>query len=324
MIQALLARPFSGESLERFRDIDGYEYIYGENPTREQLANAEVILGQPTGDEIRQAPALKWIQITSAGSDHYTKNAELFQNGLCLTNLSGAFGTSISEFALTMALMLYKHMHLYRDQQRAHIWKDAGWQQSPEGKNLLILGAGNIGTAVAKRFRPFHCHITGMRRVPREIPPEFDEMITTDGLDAALAQADIVVAALPDTAATHKLLNRERLRLMKKTAILVNVGRGGLIDHDALAEALMEKRILGAAVDVTDPEPLPPEHPLWDCSNAIITPHITGGSFGHLQATEDALYALCRENLVRYRDGKPLLNVVDFETGYRVTENRAD
>lgn len=324
MIQALVVRPFSENSLEKFEDIGGYEYTYAVNPAPEQLANAEVILGQPSGDEIKQAPGLKWIQITSAGSDHYMKNAELFAGGICLTNLSGAFGTSISEFSLTMALMLYKHMHLYRDQQRAHLWKDVGWQQSPEGKNLLILGAGNIGTAVAKRFRPFHCHIVGMRRVPREVPPEFDEMITTDGLDEALKQADIIVAALPDTAATHKLLNRERLALLKKTAIFINVGRGGLIDHDALAEALRENRILGAAVDVTDPEPLPPEHPLWDCPNAIITPHITGGSFGHLQATEDALYALCRDNLNRYRDGKPLLNVVDFETGYRVTENRAD
>lgn len=322
MIKALLTPPFSEERLENFKDISGYEYFFSAAPTAEEMASVEVILGQPKMDAIKAAPMLKWVQLTSAGSDTYVNNKASFPAGAKLTNLSGAFGTSISEFVLTMALMLYKHMHIFRDHQRAHEWKDVGVQNSPVGKNVLIMGAGNIGTDVAKLFRPFGCHITGVRRVPREIPAEFDAMITLEGLDEALKEADIVVAALPDTVQTHKLMNRERLSLMKQDAIFINVGRGGLVDHMALADILKEGKILGAAIDVTDPEPLPADHPLWDCENAIITPHITGGSFGHLKATEDTLYAICRENLIRYRDGKPLMNVVDFETGYRITEER--
>ncbi|MBQ8953566.1 MAG: D-2-hydroxyacid dehydrogenase, partial [Clostridia bacterium] len=160
-------------------------------------------------------------------------------------------------------------------------------------------------------------------RVPRQIPPEFDAMITLDGLDAALPEADIVVCALPSTPATIGLFGRARLGLMKETAVLVNVGRGNLIDCAALAEHLAAGRLWGAALDVTDPEPLPAEHPLWACRNALITPHITGGCFGHLQATETFTFALCRDNLIRFRDGQPLLNAIDFETGYRATEGRA-
>ena len=317
-IKALIMNPFPQSCVEQIATVPGYDYILSPEPTAEQLAAAEVIIGMPPVSLLKGAPNLKWLQIPFAGTDTYPK-AE-FPAGAVLTNTSGAFGKGISEYVLTMVLMLYKNMGLYRDSQLLERWQDEGVQLSPTGKNLLIVGAGDIGSETAKLFRPFGCRITGVRRVPRAVPPEYDEMITLDRLDEALPQADIVVCALPGTAATKKLFNAERLALLKKSAVLVNVGRGNLIDCEALAAALNAGALYGAAIDVTDPEPLPQGHPLWKCRNCILTPHITGGSFGHLQHTTDFIVQLCLDNLAAYRDGKELRNLVDFDAGYRKTQ----
>ncbi|MBR3505155.1 MAG: D-2-hydroxyacid dehydrogenase [Clostridia bacterium] len=323
MIHAMLVSPFKEEHIASFSDIEGYRFSYCARPTPEDLAEVDVILGHPSLDVMRAAPRLKWVQHLAAGVDGITSRAAEFPRGVALTCLSGAYGQSISECVLAMVLSIYKKLPLYRDNQDAALWRDEGRQESPVGKRLLILGAGNIGCAVARLFRPFGCHITGVRRVLRALPPEFDEMITLDDLDAALPKADIVVSALPNTPATAGLFGRERLALLNKNAVLINVGRGNLIDCAALAERLNAGLLLGAGLDVTDPEPLPGDHPLWTCKNALITPHITGGCFGHLQATEEFMFNLCRDNLARFRDGEPLLNLVDFETGYRSTDGRA-
>lgn len=319
MIHALITAPFPPEALPRLSSIEGVEVKYIPSPTDEDAAWADFILGGPSMHVLHQANRLKVLQLHYAGVDALMKRTD-FPQGVTLCNATGAFGQSISEYVMTMVLALYKQMGLYRDNQNRHIWQDMGRQDSPVGKTLLILGAGNIGTSVAKLFRPFGCKLIGMRRVPRECPEEFDRIITLEELDEFLPLADIVVGALPSTPATRKLLNRQRLVLLKSSAILINVGRGDLVDCEALAELLKNGGIRGAALDVTDPEPLPQDHPLWGCKNAILTPHITGGSFGHLTATEDFIYDLCRDNLERFRDGRPLRNVVDFSTGYKKTE----
>jgi len=322
MIEVLLTFPFREKDLCHFTDIPGAHVVLSPDPSLEELSRAEAILGQPTPEQIRNAPNLRLVQCTSAGVDPYMKEPDLFRNGVTLTNLSGAFGTSISECVLAMVLSLYKHLPLFRDHQNEKVWTDEGRQESPVGKELLILGAGDIGTAVARLFRVFGCRITGMRRTVRELPQEYDEMITPEGLDGALGKADIVVCALPDTEQTRGLLDARRLGLLKAKAVIVNVGRGSLIDQEALLSVLREGRILGAALDVTVPEPLPPEDPLWSCPNLLLTPHITGGSFGHLDATENILYDICRKNLMRLIAGEPLINVVDLKTGYRRVEER--
>lgn len=322
MKKILITGPFRESDLGCFNDIEGCELIYEKKATVETLKTVEGVLGWPDPLDLSEAANVKWLQTASAGVDNFLRVPGIFDNGLTITNLSGAFGQSISEFVLTYVLMLYKKAELYRDNQRMCLWQDEGVQDSPVGKNLLILGAGNIGSDIAKLFRPFGCHITGVRRTPREIPAEFDEMITLKELDEVLPEQDIIACALPETPETHKLINEERLKKFKDSAILVNVGRGGLIDTDALCKALSKGRLWGAALDVTDPEPLPADHPIWKVKNAIITPHITGGSIGHLKATEEKLIAICRENLIRFTKDQPLLNVVDPSTGYRKVEDR--
>ena len=322
MIEVMLTKPFKPEHLVRFEGIPGAHVNYRENATPEDMKGMDVLMGLPGEALLNDSPDLKWVQLPFAGSDNYARMPVFVEKNILLTNLSGAFGQSISEMVLGMVLSLYKHLPLYRDHQHEHAWVDEGWQETPVGKTLLVLGAGNIGCDVAKLFRPFGCKIVGLWRHPREIPENFDCMITMDELDRVLPESDIIVGALPESAETHHLLDARRLDLMKKTAVIINVGRGGLIDHEALTVKLKAGELKGVGLDVTEPEPLPKDHPLWDCPNALITPHISGGSFGHLKATEETLFDICVSNLKRYVSGEPLLNLVDPKTGYRVPGNR--
>jgi phosphoglycerate dehydrogenase-like enzyme len=319
MIEALILSPFPPECVENFGELTGYHFTYGgDHPTAEQLETAEVILGQPGWKQLEQAKHLNWVQLGYAGVDSYAKGN--FPAHVTLTNATGAFGKCIGEYVLTMVLMLYKRMPQYMAQQNGQVWQDAGAELTPSGKRLLILGAGDIGTWVARLFRPLGCHIVGVRRVERDCPPEFDEMTTLARLEEELPLADIVVGALPSTPATARLLNRQRLALFKSTAVLVNVGRGDLVDCAALADLLNQGKLFGAALDVTSPEPLPQGHPLWTAPNTIVTPHVTGGSFGHLPETTQLIYRICRENLERYQRGEALRNRVDLSIGYRETQ----
>ena len=322
MTEVLLVKPFLPEHLSRFSGFPDCRFTLNPAPTQEELSRAEVIMGVPSPDLLKKAENARLFQCTNAGVDPYIKRPDLFEKGLVLCNLSGAFGTSIAEFVLCYVLMLYKHLPLYRDNQARHIWQDWGRQESPLGKQVLILGAGDIGQKCARLFAAFSCHITGMRRHAAPADGLFEKIIAMEGLDEALQTADIVICALPDTIQTHKMLDKRRLCLMKRDALLINVGRGGLVDCDALAEILHNHQIRGAALDVTDPEPLPENHPLWDCENLILTPHITGGSIGHLTQTEDTLFDICRQNLQRYLTGQPLLNRVDLQNGTRKAEDR--
>lgn len=323
--ELLIIPPFREDFVGRLYNTEGYNVVFSASPAAEELEKAEVIIGMPKQEYFEKAKNLKWVQITSAGNDEYIAGAHCFPEGVTLTNLSGAFGRSMSEFALMLTLCFYKHLHLYRDNQRKHMWHDEGRQLSPRGRNVLLLGAGNIACETAALFKAFDCNITAIRRTPGcEAVYPFDSFKTTAELDDELKKADIVICALPSTPQTRGLLGRERLSLLKADAVLINLGRGSLIDTDALTELLKGKKILGAALDVTDPEPLPPEHPLWDCENAMILPHITGGSFGHLDETEKRLIDICSENLLRYSKGEPLMNKVDFSSGYRQNENRIE
>ena len=275
---------------------------------------ADVIIGDLSPAELQPAKNLKWYHLVWAGSDRY-KPAD-FPAGTLFTNGSGAYGVTIAEHMVACILALYRQLRHYDKLQESHTW-DQDWQEDTlEGKTVLILGAGDIGCALAKRLRGFDCRIIGIRRTGG-ILPHFDEMHTMDELDALLPQADVVAGCLPGTKNTVGLLDERRLRMMKPTALLVNCGRGSLIDTDALIRVLQAGLLGGCGLDVVMPEPLPESSPLWDMENVILTPHISGASFGHVQEMEDRIYRLAAENLRRYLDGEALLNQVDFETGYR-------
>lgn len=299
------------------------EFIYVDSRmTREErrpvLQNAEIIFGEPGIREIQDCPGLKWIQMSWAGTDIYTSR-EGFPRKVQLTNAKGSFQVVIGEYILAVLLELCRNLKGYAMNQSRCEWKKLGSETLLYGKRALILGAGDVGTGAAKRLKAFGVHVTGMRRTDRNYPDCYDAMITGEELDEELPKADIVIGCLPKTAGTERLLNEERLRLMKKDAFLINVGRGSLIDTDALVTVLKEGHLSGVALDVVAPEPLPAEHPLWKMDRVILTPHVAGQSFGFSKDTENKVVRIFCQNLERYINGKELMNRVSFEAGY-VTE----
>lgn len=302
---------------------DRCEFIYVDSHmTREErlplLQSAEIIMGEPGIREIVKCPRLKWIQMSWAGTDIYTTR-EGFPQEILLTNAKGGFQIVIAEYILAVLLELCRNLKAYAENQRECRWQKLGSETLLYGKRALILGAGDIGTGAAKRLKAFGVHVTGMRRTERNFPDCYDAMITAEQLDEELPDADIVIGCLPGTHMTEGLLNEQRLRMMKKDAFLINVGRGSLIDTDALVRVLKEGHLGGVALDVVKPEPLPPEHPLWKEERVILTPHVAGQSFGFSKDTENKVIQICCKNLTRYLEGRELTNRVSFETGY-VTE----
>ncbi len=279
------------------------------------LKQAEVVFGEPSPEALSKAEALHWLQISWAGADRFVPSIKKI-DGATLTNASGAYGVTIAEHAIAMLLALARRFPAYGRQQRQGIWRDLGAEWGLAGKTALILGAGDLGTQLALRLRPFGMKLVGLCRNARPTQLPFDELITMDDLDKALPQADAVFGCLPGTSQTAGLLSMERLCAMKEDAILINVGRGSLLRPDDLARVMAEGRFFGAGLDVLDPEPLPKEHPLWQLENVIITPHVAGIAYGHLSATCDHIWDLFIDNLQRYLENQPLKNRVDLTEGY--------
>ena len=278
------------------------------------IGHADVIIGDLGPADLAEARNLKWFHLVWAGADRY--RASDFPAGAKFTNGSGAYGVMIAEHMMACILAMVRQLRHYDEEQQARRW-DRSWSEDTlEGKTVLVLGAGDIGTQLAKRLRGFDCRIIGVRRTAGDLP-YFDEVHTLEQLDELLPEADIIACALPGTAATKGLLNKPRLVAIKPNALLLNCGRGSLIVTKDLEDVLAMGHLGGVALDVTDPEPLPESSPLWDCRRVILTPHISGATFGHVAQTEDKVYALAAENLRRYLQGEPLRNEVDFETGYR-------
>lgn len=280
----------------------------------ELVAKANAVIGMPPRSMLKDAEKLEWLQLVSAGADRYVQPGVL-PRGVLLTNATGAYGKSMSEYMICAVLSLLLDFPHYRDNQRQHVWQSSGRARHILGTTALVVGLGNIGGEFAARYKALGGTVIGVRRTAGEKPDYLDELYTTDRLDELLPRADVVTLSLPSTRETRHLFGREKFALMKPGAVFVNVGRGTAVDTDALCEALNAGKLYGAALDVTDPEPLPAGHPIWDAPNTIITPHVSGG-WDAADTFERVLDVVC-DNLGRYLRGEPLRNVVDLETGYK-------
>lgn len=276
-----------------------------------EINKAEVIIGEPDVSLIKDASNLKLLQLTMAGTDKYTQSNDYPPN-VILANASGAFGAIISQYVLGAVLNLCHKFYIYRDQQQKGIWKDRGMETNLLGKRVLIIGAGNIGSSIAEKLSVFNTVTVGIRRNTADIPPHFSEMHSLDELEEQLALADVVIGCIPNSDYTYHLFDEHKLMQMKKGALFINVGRGALVVQEDLIKVLNSGYLSGAALDVATPEPLPEDSPLWRTSNLIITPHISGQSFGHDPRTTDLIYQICAENLKHFMNGEPLRNVIDF------------
>lgn len=278
------------------------------------MEDAAAIIGDPKPEDLRLCRQLRWMQSTWAGVEHYIP---LLPADAELCNMSGGYGPVIAEYEIGAVLALCCRLPAYFENKQARRWQCAGFRKPLEGSTVLIVGAGDIGSSLAVRLRPLVGKIIGVRRTARSGCEAFDEIVLQDELDRVLPQADIVCCSVPQTAQTARMFDEARLRRMKRDAIFVNVGRGSLVDLDALCRVMDEGHLWGAAIDVTQPEPLPAEHPLWRQPRVILTPHVSGNAFGPDSPTQRRIWDFAVQNFVRWRTGQPRQNVVDRKTGYR-------
>ena len=293
----------------------GFEVRWVENGkvTAEDVQDCEIFFGMLPPELLRQAKSLKWLQCSFAGVDRYADQAQYAEN-IAITNASGAYGITISEHMVVTLLMLMRRMPEYHEMQKKREWYCVGQIKSVMNSVITVVGVGDIGSNFAKRVLPMGAFIRGVRRTEGPKPDFVDEIYTVDRLDEAITGADVVALCLPGTGETRRLFDRERMLKMKPGAILMNVGRGNAVDLLALDELLRSGHLGGAAIDVTEPEPLPPEHPLWTAPHALITPHISGNT--SLPLTCDIIVDIFLDNLERYSKGQALQHLVNLKMGY--------
>lgn len=281
----------------------------------EDYMNIEIVFGEPEHSTIHSMKNLRWIQMTWAGANKYT-SAPDFPDNIILTSASGAYGCVISEYVISGILTLLKNLFSYRAQVKSGGWNQIEGDDTLEGKRVLILGTGNIGQETAKKVKCFGAHTIGICRNLSNKQLPFDEIYTIDRVDMQLQSANVVVIALPGTAETAGMFDMERIKKMKANAILVNVGRGFIVNTDELTNALQNGLLRGAVLDVTEPEPLPEKHPLRDMENVVLTPHISGISWGGNMFTRKRILDIFCENLMRDKNNELKKNIIDFSKGY--------
>ena len=291
-----------------------YEHLFRPVPTQvgsahtataEELARATVIMGCPPPEALKDCKSLKWLQAWSAGVDAYLAPG-ILPEGVLLTSAVGSYGHAVSEHMLSAVLALMKRLPTLRDAQTGRRWDKVETVQTMQNAVVLLLGVGDIGSHFAQKARALGARTVGLSRHPERPVDGVEELHPFAELDRWLPQVDVVAMSLPSTPETRHLMNGHRLALMKDTAILVNAGRGDGVDCRALAETLKAGRLWGAALDVTEPEPLPEDHPLWECENLLLTPHSAGGD--RMDATIRRIVALSLDNLKRYLAGEELRN----------------
>lgn len=279
------------------------------------LNDTHILIGEPRNEDFPFCKNLELMQSPSSGANYYVQGGAFPKNAI-LCSMTGCYGNVIAEHMLSLILALCRRLPEYHTQQQKGQWKLQLYDKQLEGSTVLILGAGDIGTTLARFLRPMVGRIIGVRRTVRECPDCFDQMLSMEALEEALPQADIVACALPHTGQTVGLLDEKKLRLMKRDAILVNGGRGSLIDQDALCKLLQEGHFWGVGLDVANPEPLPAEHPLWYQERLILTPHASGNSFSLDSPLYHKIWNGMIANVARYLEGKDPRSQIDFAAGY--------
>jgi len=285
-----------------------------------EAANADAIIG---GDDaacddrvLAAAKRVRWVAVMSAGVEACLGKPALEKPGLIVTNMRAVAGPVMAEHTIALMFALSRSLQVSVGRQAT----GEGWSrnfagsppQSLTGKTMLVVGLGGIGLEVAKRAHALGMKVIGTRNSSREGPDYVSRVGLADELPAMIGEADVVVAALPLVPATTRLFDARMFARMKKTAYFISVGRGGSVVTDDLVAALNAGTIGGAGLDVTDPEPLPKDHPLWKAKNIIITPHMSALS----DLGQSARMMILKEQVRRFAAGDKLLAVVDFKKGY--------
>jgi phosphoglycerate dehydrogenase-like enzyme len=326
-MKLLIHPPVSDERLARIRAAAAPMAVAQARDEAEAVAavaDADALFGYLTPPLLAAAKKLRWAQSPTASMEKYLY-PELVASPVIVTNMRGIFSDVIADHVFGFILCFAKNFHVYIRQQERHVWHMLGrapgelpgyggpGEVHPSDQAALtladctlgVIGLGGIGAETARRGLAFGMRVLAedpVAEAPRDVT-----LLRPDRLEELLGQSDFVVIAAPHTPETYKLINRQRLRQMKRTAYLINVGRGVIVDLADLTAALQAGEIAGAGLDVFEVEPLPPDHPLWDMANVLITPHCAAAS---TRVPERHLETLL-DNLRRFVAGQPLRNVVD-------------
>lgn len=274
--------------------------------TQADLEGVAFAIGYPEPALLTDAASLELLQLTASGSEPYAAAPKRIR----IADAAGAYGELVSEYLLAALLAFYHNLHLHRNHQLRHIWASPQPVSTLRGKNILILGGGDIGCCFARRIRSQNARAIGVIRSRCISAHAFDRLCTLDELDELLPQADAVALCIPGTPENRHLFDLRRLRMMKPGSVLLNAGRGSLVDTEALCTVLREGPLGGAVLDVVEPEPLPPEHPLWDFENVILTPHDAGNFRAMPEALSDAIAEIACQNFIRFLHAQPLINAI--------------
>jgi phosphoglycerate dehydrogenase-like enzyme len=302
------------------QDFPGHQFIQLQNYDRvpEEIADSDVFIGWSLRpQQFVAARKLRWIH-SPAAAVHQLMFPELVRSNVLLTNSTGIHGPVVAEHAIAVLLAMAKRLPQAMQYQAQKTWsQDQLWNEQPRprevaGATVAVIGMGGIGSEFATRARALGMKVLAVRENPAKGTGGADEVFSPAEVDNILPRADYVLLCTPVTPETTGIINAERLRRMKPDAYLINVGRGPLVDEAALLQALRERRIAGAALDVFNEEPLPSDSPFWLLDNLLITPHTAAVT----ERLWERHYRLIAENLKRFLAGGPLLNEVNTKRGY--------
>jgi D-2-hydroxyacid dehydrogenase (NADP+) len=281
-----------------------------------EITDADAFIGEIKPEYVRAGKNLKWVAIMSAGAErvlHLSGGNDLRDSNIILTNNKVVQGPEIADHAMAMLLALTRGINTVVSHRQQEIWQPRPYPGIElNGKTAVVIGVGGIGTQIALRANAFGMEVIGVDPEDRPYMPFIKRYVKPDQLDEVIPLADVVFISAPHTPMSHKMMGGKQFDMMKKNSYFIAVSRGGIYDMPGLVRALDSKRLAGAGVDVTDPEPLPKGHALWKFDNAIITPHIAGRS----DLDRGRMVGTITENIRRFVDGRPLLNVVDKQKGY--------
>ena len=301
------------ETIKRFRDLPDTCVLFAprlKDISPEDCGDTQILVGGVSRTLVENMPKLKFVQLFSAGADRYSWLPER----IVLANAYGAYGEAIAEHLLTATLMAMKRMPEYIGMQDRQEWDLLQDIVRFEGSRILSVGMGAIGSSYLKKAHALGAVCYGVRRTAHDKPDYVEELTEPGDIDRLLPLMDVVALSLPGTAEVDGMFDERRLRLMKETAILLNVGRGNAVVTEDLIRVMREGRLRAACLDVMDPEPLPKGHPLWTTPRVYITPHVSGGYQAGMNYSRVIDTAI--RNLTLVLNGEPPIHEVDRKLGY--------
>ena len=314
VVASMLTDEFLSDLRSTFPEVT-FESAPTDDEQRREIKDADVFFGMPTRDVFLAADRLRWIQNPGTGIDQFASVPELVDSDVVLTNALGPHTDPMADHVLSMMLTFAHRSRELWDDQRAHRWDTRKYAEKMvglSGRTMGLLALGGIGMAVARRAHGFGMEVYAVDVRPLPTPPELREVWGMDRLDELIGISDWFVVTVPLTSETRGMIDRRRIGLLKQGAYVIVISRGGIVDEEALLDGLRSGQIEGAGLDVTAQEPLPPDNPLWDMENVLISPH----SSAFVPEMGEGRREIFKENLRRFLANEPFLYVCDKQAGF--------